>query len=127
MSFTLVIKPEAIKETAEIYAYYKEIDQRLADRFERGLDTVYREIQRRPERYAIRKKNYRHLQLKKFPYRVVYALIGQEVVVFKSGIPAAGPARNTGHRDSDRSTLIGRLKGSMPQQWCPAKAWAGIS
>lgn len=96
MSFTLVIKPEAIKETAEIYAYYKEIDQRLADRFERGLDTVYREIQRRPERYAIRKKNYRHLQLKKFPYRVVYALIGQEVVVFQVRHTSRRPSKEYG-------------------------------
>lgn len=39
MSYELSVKPEVIAETAEIYAYHKEIGQALADRFEKVLDT----------------------------------------------------------------------------------------
>ncbi|MBL0128175.1 MAG: type II toxin-antitoxin system RelE/ParE family toxin [Flavobacteriales bacterium] len=83
MSYTLVVKPEAIAETAEIYAYHKQIGQALADRFDKELDACYAFITRNPTGYQIRKKNYRHVMVRKFRYRVVYALIGQDVVVFQ--------------------------------------------
>jgi mRNA-degrading endonuclease RelE of RelBE toxin-antitoxin system len=96
MSYTLVIKSEVIKETTEIYAFYKEIGQQLADRFDKELDARLKEVERRPARYPIRKKNYRHVQLKKFPYRVVYALIGQEVVVFQVRHTSRKPSKKFG-------------------------------
>jgi len=79
----LIIKTEALAETAEIYAYHKEIGRALADRFDKALDTCYKDITRNPTGYQIRMKNYRHAMLRKFRYRVVFALIGQDVVVFQ--------------------------------------------
>jgi plasmid stabilization system protein ParE len=96
MSYTLVITAEAVRDTAEIYAYYKDIGQHLADRFDAELDARYKEVERRPARYPIRKKNYRHVQLKRFPYRVVYALIGQEVVVFQVRHTSRKPSKQYG-------------------------------
>lgn len=83
MSFTLFVKPEAIAETAGIYAYHIQIGRSLADRFDKELDACYTSISRNPTGFQIRKKNYRHAMLRKFRYRVVFALIGQDVVVFQ--------------------------------------------
>lgn len=83
MSYTLIVKTEALAETAEIYAYHKEIGQALADRFDKALGTCPKDITRDPTGYQIRMKNYRHAMLRKFRYRVVFALIGQDVVVFQ--------------------------------------------
>ncbi|MFZ1694670.1 MAG: type II toxin-antitoxin system RelE/ParE family toxin [Flavobacteriales bacterium] len=83
MSYSLVVKPEAIIEAAEIYAYHLQIGQALADRFDKELEACYTKVLRNPTAYSIRKKNYRHAMLRKFRYRVVFALIEQEVVVFQ--------------------------------------------
>ena len=83
MSYTLIVKTEALAETAEIYAYHKAIGQVLADRFDKALDNCYKDITRNPTGYQIRMKNYRHAMLRKFRYRVVFALVGQDVVVFQ--------------------------------------------
>ncbi len=50
---------------------------------EKALDTCYKSITKDPTGYQVRKKNYRHAMLRKFRYRVVFALTGQEVVVFQ--------------------------------------------
>jgi plasmid stabilization system protein ParE len=83
MSYVLLVRPEAVAETARMYAYHKHLDQALADRFDKALDACYRAITRTPAAFPIRKKNYRHAHLKRFRYRVVFAIIGQEVVVFQ--------------------------------------------
>lgn len=83
MSFALTVKPEAIMEAAEIYAYHKQISQSLADRFDKGSDACFKDITRNPTGYQVRKKNYRHAMVGKFRYRVVFAVIGQDVVVFQ--------------------------------------------
>lgn len=96
MSYTLIVKTEALAETAEIYAYHKEIGQALADRFDKALDTCYKDITRNPTGYQIRMKNYRHAMLRKFRYRVVFALIGQDVVVFQVRHTSRKPSKKFG-------------------------------
>ena len=83
MNRRLIVTPEALEEVLEIYSYHKRIDQALADRFDKELDVCFNLITRNPTGYQIRRKNYRHIMLRKFKYRVVYALIGQNVVVFQ--------------------------------------------
>jgi plasmid stabilization system protein ParE len=83
MSCKLIVKPQAIGQTAEIYAYHQQIDQKLADHFSKELDACYASIERNPTGYQIRKRNYRHAMVKGFRYRVVYSLIDQDVVVYQ--------------------------------------------
>ena len=96
MSYVLTVNPEAIAETAEIYAYHKAISHDLAERFAKALDANYARITRNPTAYPIRKKNYRHVMLRKFRYRVVYAVIGDEVVVFQVRHTSRKPSRTFG-------------------------------
>ncbi|MBK6342132.1 MAG: type II toxin-antitoxin system RelE/ParE family toxin [Flavobacteriales bacterium] len=96
MSYVLKIKPQAIAQAAEIYAYHQGIDQRLADRFSKELDACYAFIERNPIGFQVRKKNYRHAMVKRFRYRVVFALIGQEVVVFQIRHTSRRPSKKFG-------------------------------
>jgi len=96
MSCRLSVKPEAILEAAEIYAYHKQIGQALADRFDKALGACYKEITRQPTAYRIRKKNYRHAMLRRFRYRVVFALMGQDVVVFQVRHTSRKPSKKFG-------------------------------
>ena len=96
MSYTLVVKSEAIADTAEIYAYHKQIGQALADRFDKELDACYVFITRNPTGYQVRKKNYRHVMVRKFRYRVVYVLIAQEVVVLQVRHTSRKPSKKFG-------------------------------
>ncbi|MDQ3099831.1 MAG: type II toxin-antitoxin system RelE/ParE family toxin [Bacteroidota bacterium] len=83
MSYNLIVTQEAIKEATDAYAFHKQIGQELADRFDLTLDASFKEITLTPTAYQIRKKNYRHLILRPFRYRMVYTIIGQDVVVFQ--------------------------------------------
>ena len=96
MSHQLSVKPQAIAQTAEIHADYQQIDQKLADRFSKELDACYGSIERDPTSWAIVKKNYRHARLKKFPYRVVYAVLDRDVVVFQVSHRKREPSKKFG-------------------------------
>jgi plasmid stabilization system protein ParE len=96
MSYTLIVKTEALAETAEIYAYHKEIGQALADRFDKALDTCYKDITRNPTGYQIRMKNYRHAMLRKFRYRVVFEVRENKVIVYQVRHTSRKPSKKFG-------------------------------
>ena len=96
MSYKLLVKPQAIAQTAVIHAYHQEIEQKLADRFSKALDECYAFIERNPTACRIRKKNYRHMMMRKFRYRVMFALIGQDVVVFQVRHTSRKPSKQFG-------------------------------
>ena len=83
MNFKLVVKEDAFAEIAEIHAYHKGIGQDLADRFQKDLAACLAFIEQQPNGFQVRVKNYRHAKLRKFRYRVVFAVMDQEVVVFQ--------------------------------------------
>jgi len=83
MTYRLVIHPKAIIQAVEVHRYYTGINQGLADRFARELDACYAYIERSPEAYQVRMREYRHAQVKGFRYRVVYAIRGELVVVYQ--------------------------------------------
>jgi plasmid stabilization system protein ParE len=63
---------------------------------EKALDTCYKSISKDPTGYQVRKKNYRHAMLRKFRYRVVFALIEQEVGVFQVRHTSRSPNKEFG-------------------------------
>lgn len=83
MSFKLIVKPEAVAEAAAVFAYYARISPRLADRFAKELDACYRFIERDPSALPKRKRDYRHMMVRRFRYRVVYKIVGNDVVVYQ--------------------------------------------
>jgi hypothetical protein len=65
-----------------VRAYYEGRTGGLGDRFITALEACYAELRLNPF-FAMRKPPYRYRMLHKFPYRVIYEVKGQDVVVYQ--------------------------------------------
>lgn len=77
---------EAKRDVNKVSAKYDDASPGLGDEFLEELAAIYRKILQSPDRfpfYRMRgiKKAVRWLKLKRFPYLVVYRVVGDEVVV----------------------------------------------
>jgi plasmid stabilization system protein ParE len=86
MSFTVVVKQEALDDTIEAYEYYEEKQSGLGERFLDELLHCYRQIAQYPTSYGFIDegsfKILRDISVDKFPYVVVFEIIDKDVVVY---------------------------------------------
>lgn len=86
MAFTIIIKEEAHEEAVEAFNYYEEKQPGLGDRFLRSLESVYKNLYENPQHYGYinedTNKIFRDVKLKKFPYVVVFEIMGSNVIVY---------------------------------------------
>jgi len=82
MSYTVQVLPEATEEVGEIFAYYEGEKPGLGHRFQQVLNECYRSLALNPSRPK-RKGDFRHAMVHKFPYRVVYEVREQLVIVYQ--------------------------------------------
>jgi len=80
--YRLAIKSRAIAASREAYEWYEGQKVGLGERFLEVLTSVLRKIELQPELYSKVKKSYRQAKLYRFPYVVIYEIIGDKVVVF---------------------------------------------
>lgn len=83
MSYSLLVDRKAIDQATEVFHYYSAIRKELGARFARELDACYTFITQNPMAYSVRMRDYRHARVKGFNYRVIYAIRGQLVVVYR--------------------------------------------
>lgn len=76
MSYRLVVRDSAAKDVFEAYFWYHTIRPQLGERFMAALKECYDSIQANPRGYQLRKGNFCHVMLRKFPYRMVYEVDG---------------------------------------------------
>lgn len=94
MSYALVVDRKAIDQATEVFQYYFAIRKELGLRFARELEACYSFIAENPMGYPVRMRDYRHARVKGFNYRVISAIRGQLVVVYR--------IRHTSQRSSRR-------------------------
>ncbi len=86
MAYKVIIKEEAQNDTLEAYLYYEEKQQGLGERFLTELYTRYTQIAQNPQHYsyisADKEKSFRDVQVKGFPYVVIYDFTEKEVTVY---------------------------------------------
>ncbi|WP_343522703.1 type II toxin-antitoxin system RelE/ParE family toxin [Pedobacter sp.] len=80
--YTIQIKPAALLMAKEAYDWYEEQKPGLGDLFLAELGRCYLKLEKNPLHYQKLKRNYRHLVLNKFPYVLIFELIGDKIVVF---------------------------------------------
>ena len=80
----------------EAFFWYHTIRPRLGDRFMTALKECLGSIEADPGRYQLRKGNFRHVMLRKFPYRVVYEIDGQEVFIYRVVHTSRKPGKKFG-------------------------------
>lgn len=80
MSYELRIKAVAIRQAAEAYTYYQNKAPGLGDRFIGAVLEAYATLQRNPL-FQVRKPPFRYVKLRKFPYRLIYEVQDNTVIV----------------------------------------------
>ena len=82
MSYELRIKGVAIRQAAEAFAYYQDKVPRLGERFIAEVFDAYDTLKSNPM-FAVRKPPFRYLKLRKFPYRLIYEVQDNTVVIYQ--------------------------------------------
>ena len=84
MPYTLIIREEALEEMKDAYLYYERAQSGLGERFLSELQKRYDEILEHPQFYGFidAGKKIRDVNVKHFPYQVVYEIVENAVIVF---------------------------------------------
>ena len=81
MAFELYLLAEAENEYIEAVEWYKEQSLEVADRFLVELADALEALENHPEFYGFYVKSYRRILLKSFPYKIVYEIDRDKVVI----------------------------------------------
>ncbi|MFA6059639.1 MAG: type II toxin-antitoxin system RelE/ParE family toxin [Taibaiella sp.] len=95
MPYTLVIKEEARLDMLEAYQYYEQQQTGLGEQFLSEVEKRLDDITSHPEYYSFidNRKILRDIVLDKFPYVVIYDVIGFEITVFAVHFTKRNPAK----------------------------------
>ena len=80
--YKLIIKPRAIEMALEAFKWYEEQKAGLGDFFLSEVEICYDKIEEQPLLYAKIKKDFRQINLRTFPYVIVFEILKDEVVVY---------------------------------------------
>ncbi len=84
--------PAAGQELIEARTWYDERREGLGEEFQHSFDAAAEAISRHPTRYAIAYSSRRRVFIRRFPYFLVYEVVGDTVVVLGCVHCARNPA-----------------------------------
>lgn len=96
MKYVMVLRGTAATDVLEAFFWYHAKNPALGDRFMGAFKESYDTIQDNPHGYQLRKGNFRHVVLSKFPYRVGYEIDGHEVFIYRVMHTSRKPSRKFG-------------------------------
>ncbi|NBL63934.1 type II toxin-antitoxin system RelE/ParE family toxin [Flavobacterium sp. NST-5] len=83
MVFKIIISKLASLEITETIDFYESRQKGLGKQFLNSLKLGLTIIKSNPELFSIKRKStYREMKFKKFPFIVIYEIIGNEVIVY---------------------------------------------
>lgn len=84
MSFSLIIKEEAVAEIDEAFSYYEKQQAGLGQRFIIDLEDHLSDVHQTPHHYSFlfTQQRFRSHSLEKFPYSIIYEITNNEVIVY---------------------------------------------
>ncbi len=84
MVYNIIVSTEAAKDISEAYTFYEDQQTGLGDRFLNELAHFFEKLKHHPTYYSFvsEAKTIRALALKKFPYKIIYEIDGDELYVF---------------------------------------------
>ena len=77
----VVVRPEARLELLEAQRWYEAISPGLGSEFCRAVDAAVARAARNPLAFACLEDPFRHVITRKFPYSIIYAVLGPRLVV----------------------------------------------
>jgi plasmid stabilization system protein ParE len=76
----LVLHPSVFSDISKIMEYYEQVaTAELADEFYRELRHFIQEAAERPESFAIRERDVRRVNLRRFPYHFLFRIVGNSL------------------------------------------------
>jgi len=77
----VIIRPAAAAEIDEAYLWYESQRTGLGEEFLAEVNGMLERIGEMPELYAVLRRDTRRAMLGRFPYSLLYRLVGDEVIV----------------------------------------------
>ncbi len=81
MSHRLVWRPQALEEVAAAAQWYEERRAGLSAEFLRMLDAAVASVERAPFHFPAIHREMRRALLRRFPYSLIFCVVGDEIVV----------------------------------------------
>ncbi len=81
MKYTLTIREEAESDIADVFQYYEDYRAGLGHDFLLCVDAAIAKIKRSPGIYKKIYKNLRRIPIERFPYRIFFLIIDQNIIV----------------------------------------------
>lgn len=66
----------------DAYWWYEEQLPGLGERLLKEIDACFDKLSQSPHYYSIANENYRQIILKYFPYKIIFEIIDQDVVIY---------------------------------------------
>ena len=86
MDYSIIVLPRARHELIEAWEWYEDRQIGLGDRFKEEVSNILNQIQKHPEHFPERKKNYREAKANIFPYLIIYRLKKRNKIIAISSI-----------------------------------------
>ena len=91
----VIVQPEAQEEVDAIRIYQNGLDSKRGQRFIEAFEACLEQLRTNPS-YQKRKGNYRHVMLRKLPYRVVFEVEAGTVYVYQVRHTSRKPSKKLG-------------------------------
>lgn len=82
MQYKIEVRPLAVIEILEAFDWYEQQRENLGIEFLHELDVFYSNLLRNPHTYSYYDKPVREGKINRFPYTVVYEVVGFIIVVY---------------------------------------------
>ncbi|MEO7265167.1 MAG: type II toxin-antitoxin system RelE/ParE family toxin [Ferruginibacter sp.] len=93
MGYNIEIRPLATIEIIEAFDWYELQRSGLGLDFLNELENFYHSLQDNPAIYSYYEKPVREGKINRFPYTVIYELIGESIVVYSVFMAAQNPSK----------------------------------
>ena len=80
--YTLEIRRQAYDMLDEAYLWYEQQMSGLGEQLLKEVDERFNDLVKNPQYYSFLTGNYRHVLLRRFPFKVVFEIHGKKVVVY---------------------------------------------
>jgi toxin ParE1/3/4 len=82
MSYRIEVKEQAREDLAKAAVWYEKRSFGLGERFANEYQSTTERIKQNPFGYQIKRKNLRQIQLKKFPYLIIYSIDTHTITIY---------------------------------------------
>ena len=82
MNYKVKFREEAQRDLFKAYSWYEDQKKGLGDEFTSEVENTTEYLKTNPEAYQLKRKGFREIGLKKFPYVLIYRLTGTLVLIF---------------------------------------------